>query len=263
MNGSAPGHLRDRFPARLAQRSAARAARRRARARDGRRLDRARPRLHRARPDRRRARTLALAGAPGQWAFPAADTLAGARYVGHAFPAEDQGVSYTLRGRIESRLAALLPVLLGVLRARRCAASLVAGRGRLRLMIGVGLVLDVQVYAPAAAVPVRAGSSLPLGLVELGLRAGDAATRAGLHAPLGPALALFAGGLARRVQLLGHAGFPLLRLELCRGRRRARPRRRRRSGRRAARPRRRGRDVRTCGSHPSSTSPPESTRGRS
>ena len=30
-------------------------------------------------------RTLALAGAPAQWAFPAADTLAGARYVGHAF----------------------------------------------------------------------------------------------------------------------------------------------------------------------------------
>jgi cation diffusion facilitator CzcD-associated flavoprotein CzcO len=31
------------------------------------------------------ARTLALAGAPGQWAFPAADTLAGARYAGHCF----------------------------------------------------------------------------------------------------------------------------------------------------------------------------------
>ena len=30
-------------------------------------------------------RTLALAGVPAQWAFPAADTLAGARYVGHAF----------------------------------------------------------------------------------------------------------------------------------------------------------------------------------
>jgi cation diffusion facilitator CzcD-associated flavoprotein CzcO len=30
-------------------------------------------------------RTLALAGAPAQWAFPAADTLAGARYAGHAF----------------------------------------------------------------------------------------------------------------------------------------------------------------------------------
>jgi cation diffusion facilitator CzcD-associated flavoprotein CzcO len=30
-------------------------------------------------------RTLALAGAPAQWAFPAADTLAGARYVGHGF----------------------------------------------------------------------------------------------------------------------------------------------------------------------------------
>jgi hypothetical protein len=32
-----------------------------------------------------RTRTLALAGAPAQWAFPAADTLAGARYVGHGF----------------------------------------------------------------------------------------------------------------------------------------------------------------------------------
>ena len=31
------------------------------------------------------ARTLAVAGAPAQWAFPAADTLAGARYAGHAF----------------------------------------------------------------------------------------------------------------------------------------------------------------------------------
>jgi hypothetical protein len=30
-------------------------------------------------------RTLALAGAPAQWAFPAADTLAGARYVAHRF----------------------------------------------------------------------------------------------------------------------------------------------------------------------------------
>jgi cation diffusion facilitator CzcD-associated flavoprotein CzcO len=30
-------------------------------------------------------RTLALAGAPAQWAFPGADTIAGARYVGHGF----------------------------------------------------------------------------------------------------------------------------------------------------------------------------------
>jgi hypothetical protein len=30
-------------------------------------------------------RTLALAGAPGQWAYPAADTLAGARYAAHGF----------------------------------------------------------------------------------------------------------------------------------------------------------------------------------
>ncbi|HEY4347391.1 MAG TPA: hypothetical protein VGM80_07355 [Gaiellaceae bacterium] len=31
------------------------------------------------------ARTLTLAGAPAQWAFPAADTLAGARYIAHGF----------------------------------------------------------------------------------------------------------------------------------------------------------------------------------
>jgi hypothetical protein len=30
-------------------------------------------------------RTLALAGVPAQWAFPAADTIAGAKFVGHAF----------------------------------------------------------------------------------------------------------------------------------------------------------------------------------
>jgi hypothetical protein len=30
-------------------------------------------------------RTLSLAGASAQWAFPAADTLAGARYVAHGF----------------------------------------------------------------------------------------------------------------------------------------------------------------------------------
>jgi hypothetical protein len=30
-------------------------------------------------------RTLAVAGAPGQWAFPAADTLAGAKYVARRF----------------------------------------------------------------------------------------------------------------------------------------------------------------------------------
>src|SRR5205814_399040 len=31
------------------------------------------------------ARTLALAGVPAQWAFPGADTLAGAKYAAHAF----------------------------------------------------------------------------------------------------------------------------------------------------------------------------------
>ncbi len=31
------------------------------------------------------SRTLALAGVAGQWAYPAADTLAGARYAAHGF----------------------------------------------------------------------------------------------------------------------------------------------------------------------------------
>jgi hypothetical protein len=31
------------------------------------------------------ARTLSLAGVPGQWAFPAADTIAGAKYAARAF----------------------------------------------------------------------------------------------------------------------------------------------------------------------------------
>jgi len=32
-----------------------------------------------------RSRTLALSGVPAQWAYPAADTLMGARYVAHSF----------------------------------------------------------------------------------------------------------------------------------------------------------------------------------
>ena len=74
-------------------------------------------------------RTLALAGAPRQWAFPAADTLAGARYVGAWLPAEGQGMSYTLRGRIESRLAALLPVVAVACVLTAVSRPLVAGPG--------------------------------------------------------------------------------------------------------------------------------------
>jgi len=117
-------------------------------------------------------------------------------------------VSYTLRGRVETRLVALLVVLLAA-----CALAGALHRWwpveLVALMAAVGLFLDLEVwhrllpYQPAWA-------AVPLGAVEL------AALLAivygfGLHAPLVPALALFgAGWLASFV--LAQAGFPLLRL---------------------------------------------------
>jgi hypothetical protein len=117
-------------------------------------------------------------------------------------------VSYTLRGRLESRLAAsLLPFLVA------CALALVlrewwplqlAG-----LMIGVGLALDAGLYH--RLLPYQPGwAALPMGLLELAaimtlVRALDVA------APLVPALAFF-GGSWLLGQLLSHAAFPLLAL---------------------------------------------------
>jgi nitrous oxidase accessory protein NosD len=117
-------------------------------------------------------------------------------------------MSYTLRGRIESRLAALVLPL-----AACCALS-----ASLRLwwplelcglMAGVGLALDLQLYH--RLLRYQAGwVALPLGLVELGLMV--ALVRAlGLEAPLVPALALFGAAWAF-AQVLGHVAFPLLRL---------------------------------------------------
>jgi hypothetical protein len=117
-------------------------------------------------------------------------------------------VSYTLRGRVETRLTALLLVLL--------AACVLAGALQrwwpvelVALMAAVGLFLDLEVwhrllpYQPAWA-------TVPLGATEL------AAVMAivsgfGLHAPLVPALALFGVGWLVSFAL-AQAGFPLLRL---------------------------------------------------
>jgi hypothetical protein len=117
-------------------------------------------------------------------------------------------VSYTLRGRIESRLAALLPVV--------AAACVLAGAlhrwwpvEAVGLMLGVGLALDLQAYH--RLLPYQPGwAALPLGAIELALLL-VLMRVAGVAAPVGAALALFAGGWAV-AQLLGHAGFPLLRL---------------------------------------------------
>ena len=117
-------------------------------------------------------------------------------------------MSYTLRGRIESRIAAVLPVL-----AAACALAAAEHRWwpveAAGLMLGIGLALDVQVYHPLLRYQ-PAWATLPLGALELGLLL--AAMRAAVvAAPLGQALLLFAGAWLV-AQLLGHAGFPLLRL---------------------------------------------------
>ncbi len=117
-------------------------------------------------------------------------------------------MSYTLRGRLESRVAALLPVLLAAFALtgathRWWPVELVA------LMGAVGAALDVQLwhrllpYQPAWA-------TLPLGAVELGLVLAIV-LGFGLEAPLRPALALFGVGWLVAF-LCGQAAFPLLRL---------------------------------------------------
>ena len=117
-------------------------------------------------------------------------------------------MSYTLRGRLESRLVSLVPVL---------AAAVALGAAEHRwwpveavgLMLGVGLALDTQVYH--RLLPYQPGwAAFPLGAVELGAVVG-LMFAAGIAAPLGQAIALFAGGFAV-AQLLGHVGFPVLRL---------------------------------------------------
>jgi hypothetical protein len=114
---------------------------------------------------------------------------------------------YSLRGRLESRLAALLPVVVVA-----CVLAAVEHRWwpveAIGLMVGIGLALDLQVYHRLLAYQ-PGWVSLPLGVLELGALLAMMRL-AGIAAPLGQALALFGGGWVL-AQLLGHAGFPLLR----------------------------------------------------
>jgi hypothetical protein len=117
-------------------------------------------------------------------------------------------MSYTLRGRVESRLAAFVPLI-----AAACALAAVAHRWwpveAAAVMIGVGLVLDTQVYDRLLAYQ-PGWAAVPIGLLELGVVLG-VMRLVGIAAPLWQAIALFAGGWLV-AQILGHAGFPLLRL---------------------------------------------------
>ena len=117
-------------------------------------------------------------------------------------------MSYTLRGRIESRLAALLPVV-----AAACVLTAVLHRWwpvqAVGLMAAVGLALDVLAYDRLLRYQ-PAWAALPFGAVELGVLLGLMRVL-GVMAPLWQALALFGSGWLL-AQIFGQAGFPLLRL---------------------------------------------------
>jgi len=117
-------------------------------------------------------------------------------------------VSYTLRGRLESRLAALLPLV-----AAACVLTALLHRWwpvqAVALMAGVGLALDVQAYHSLLRYQ-PAWAAFPLGALELGLLLG-LMRLLNVIAPLPQALALFAAGWLLS-QILAQAGFPLLRL---------------------------------------------------
>jgi hypothetical protein len=114
-------------------------------------------------------------------------------------------MSYTLTGRIESRLASGAPALLVALALHRWwALELVA------LMLLIGLALDVAVYHGLLAYQ-PGWYAVPLGAVELGLVYG-AMRGLDIMAPFWGALGLYGFAWAS-AQLLGHAVFPCVRLE--------------------------------------------------
>ncbi len=117
-------------------------------------------------------------------------------------------MSYTLRGRLESRVAATLVVVVAT-----CVLALAEHKWwpveAAGLMLGVGLALDLLAYDRLLRYQ-PGWAALPLGLLELGLVILFMRV-AGVAAPLSQAAAVFAAGWLV-AQVLGHAAFPLLRL---------------------------------------------------
>ena len=117
-------------------------------------------------------------------------------------------MAYTLRGRLESRLAVVLAPLLGA-----CVVALalqawwpveLAG-----LMLGVGLAFDLTLYH--RLLPYQPGwAALPLGLLELAAVMG-LGRLLNVGATLAAALVFYAGAWFL-AQILGHAVLPLARL---------------------------------------------------
>lgn len=116
-------------------------------------------------------------------------------------------MSYTLRGRLESRLAVVaLPFVVA------CIVAIVARAWwpveLFGLMVATGLALDVVYHR---YVPYQPGwAAVPLGVLELGTTMGLVRVL-GINAPLEPALWFFVGSWLV-AQVLAHAGFPFVRL---------------------------------------------------
>lgn len=112
-------------------------------------------------------------------------------------------MSYTLRGRIESRLAALTVPLMAALTVAGASGHWwpveLAG-----LMVGIGLAADLVYHLALTYQP--GWAAVPLGLLELGALMGTVYAL-GLRIPVGVALALFGGGWLWSV-LLGQALLP-------------------------------------------------------
>ncbi|HET8605617.1 MAG TPA: right-handed parallel beta-helix repeat-containing protein [Gaiellaceae bacterium] len=117
-------------------------------------------------------------------------------------------MSYTLRGRIDSRLAAALGPALAA-----AALALVLHRWWpvevAALMVGVGVALDLLLYDRALDYQ-PAWTALPLGALELGAVTA-LAIALDVRAPLPEAIGFFCGAWLL-AQVLGHAVYPLLRL---------------------------------------------------
>jgi len=114
-------------------------------------------------------------------------------------------MSYTLIGRLQTRVVSALPALLVALALQRWwAIELVA------LMLGIGLLLDVAVYHSLLAYQ-PGWAAVPLGVLELAL-VYSAMRWLDLMAPLRWAFALYAIAWVS-AQLFAHALFPRARLE--------------------------------------------------
>jgi hypothetical protein len=111
-------------------------------------------------------------------------------------------MSYTLRGRLESRLAALALPALAAAAVHQWWAIELAG-----VMAAVGFLLDLLYHRALAYQP--GWAAVPLGLLELGVVL-LAARALGIMAPLGWALLFYAGAWLW-AQVLSHAVLPLWR----------------------------------------------------